>query len=193
MRLSLQPSCMWDDRAGWWLVAEVNAMDPLCAGDTLPCICPFTEVLVARNGVTHNHQRRCHALLGTLHAPFVRQNAMPRDMMIESLQRKTCQAGMRMGIVDGRLKTSTMKVRVGRVLSSSHLSVHDLISASVCLMISRTVKPEGPAARQDFQSHMSDLLSPISAEGAMRLGALQRRTDKKARGQQCHTQQDTPT
>ncbi len=40
-----------------------------------------------------------------------------------------------------------MKVRVGRVVSSSHLSVQDLMSASVCLMISRTVKPEGPAAQ----------------------------------------------
>ena len=37
-----------------------------------------------------------------------------------------------------------MKVRVGRTVLSPPLSVHDLMSASVALMISRTVKPEGP-------------------------------------------------
>ena len=38
-----------------------------------------------------------------------------------------------------------IKVRVGRVMSSSHLSVQDLMLASECLIISRTVNPEGPA------------------------------------------------
>lgn len=41
---------------------------------------------------------------------------------------------------------SMMKVRVGRCVSSpAPASVQDLMSASVSLMISRTVKPEGPA------------------------------------------------
>ena len=44
--------------------------------------------------------------------------------------------------------TSMMKVRVGRAVSWAAAplsSVQDLMSASVFLMISRTVKPEGPA------------------------------------------------
>ena len=41
-----------------------------------------------------------------------------------------------------------MKVRVGRAELSWPLSVHDLMSASVALMISRTVKPEGPSRQQ---------------------------------------------
>ena len=69
---------MWYNSARWWLVAEVNAMEPLCAGDTLPCICPFAEVLVARDGVTHDHERPRYALLVALRAEAVRQETALR-------------------------------------------------------------------------------------------------------------------
>ena len=59
---------MWHNSARRWLVAEVDVMEPLYRGDTLACICAFTEVLVARDGVAHDHQCPCHALLVALHA-----------------------------------------------------------------------------------------------------------------------------
>ena len=62
-------------------------------------------------------------------------------------------------ILWSRGRTSIIKVRVGRVMSSSHLSVQDLMLASECLIISRTVNPEGPAcmATAFLQLRLNDI------------------------------------
>ena len=87
-----------------------------------------------------------------------------------------------------------MNVRVGRVVSSSHLSVQDLMSASVCLMISRTVNPEGPAAQPKSPVLLKWCLksSCMPKEGTHQR-AVQKHTNEEARGQERHAQQYSPT
>ena len=62
--------------------------------------------------------------------------------------------------------TSIMKVRVGRVMSSSHLSVQDFMLASECLITSRTVNPEGPACVA-VSSHNSAQMTDMQNSGSI--------------------------
>lgn len=57
---------MGNDCAWGRLVAEVDAVDPLRAGDALPRICSLAQVFVARYGVAHDEQGQRNAPLRPL-------------------------------------------------------------------------------------------------------------------------------
>ena len=64
-------------------------------------------------------------------------------------------------------------------MSSSHLSVQDLMLASECLMISRTVNPEGPAcmAIAFLQLRPNDIDANVGSIQTCRMGSPMRKPE----------------